>query len=112
MSKHHVAEPDYGTGKKNFNVYFIGVVLCVILTVIAFGTVAADKLSKANIFAIIFSAAILQFIVQVGCFLRLNAQTEQGKVNLMSLLFTLVVLVVVIGGSLWIMWHLNYNMMH
>ena len=39
-------------------------------------------------------------------------QTEQGKLNVMSFMFTIVVLAVIIGGSLWIMFHLNYNMMH
>ena len=112
MNEHPTSEPDYGTGKKKFNVYFIGVVLCVVLTLIAFTAVISDKLSKSSIFAIIFSAAVLQFLVQVGCFLRLNAKTKQARVNLMCFLFTILILLVVIIGSLWIMWHLNYNMMH
>ena len=63
-------------------------------------------------FLIILGIAVAQVIVQVICFLRLNAQTEQGKMNLMSFIFTIIILGVVVLGSLWIMVNLGYNMMH
>lgn len=107
-----LAEDMYGTGKKKLSIYLLGMVLCVILTLISFFTVLYSKLSVSVILAIIFISAMLQFIVQVVCFLRLNAKNEQSRMNLMSFVFTLVILFVLISGSLWIMWSLRYCMMH
>lgn len=109
MHQHH--QPDYGTGEKKLGTYIIGLVLCSILTLIAFGTVMANQLPPWQVLTIIYTAASIQFLVQVICFLRLNTQTEQGKINVMSILFTAVILFTIIIGSLWIMWNVNKNMM-
>jgi len=111
MSHAHHVEPDYGTGKKSLGVYTLGIFLCVVLTLIPFSVIMYDMFSRAANFAIIYTAAILQLIVQVVCFLRLNFETEQSKVNLLSFIFTIVILFVIVGGSLWIMWNLDYRMM-
>jgi len=110
--QHEHVQPDFGTGQKKLSVYITGVVLCVILTLVAFWAVMSDGLLHQHVIAIIFSAAILQFFVQVIFFLRLNAETEQGRINLMAFVFTGVILLAVIGGSLWIMVSLHYFMMH
>lgn len=104
-------EIDYGTGSKKGHVYLMGIVLCVIFTLIPFYLVMVPTLSRGVTFAVIYAFAILQLFVQVTCFLRLNTHTQQSKMNVMTFLFTLLILGVVIGGSLWIMWHLDYNMM-
>ncbi len=104
-------QPDYGTGQKKLSIYLIGLFSCTVLTLIAFGVVMAGSFTKAEMFITIFTAAIIQFLVQVICFLRLNTQTEQARMNMLSIIFTLVILVSVIGGSLWIMWSLNAYMM-
>lgn len=110
---HHDDEPiDYGTGQKKLSVYIVGIILCSILTIIAFWTVMSGQFSKLETFVIIYAAACIQFFVQVICFLRLNTQTEQGRTNVMALVFTIVILISIIVGSLWIMWNLDYNMMH
>ena len=112
MSHPHLTEPDYGTGKKTLSVYVIGVSLCILLTLIPFGVVMRDLMSRTHMIWTLIICALLQLMVQVVCFLRLNTQTEQGKSNVMCFLFTIVVALVVVGGSMWIMHHLNYNMMH
>ena len=83
-----------------------------ILTLIPFGAVMYHWFSHNVTFALLVIAAILQFLVQVICFLRLNTQSEQGWTNVLSFVFAIIVLLVVVGGSLWIMSNLNYNMMH
>lgn len=113
MGHHHhdVMQPDYGTGQKKLGIYVFGVALCAVLTVIAFWAVMSGSLPRGQTFAVIYALACIQFIVQVICFLRLNTQTEQGRMNVMTLLFTGVILVTIIAGSLWIMANVNYNMM-
>ncbi len=108
----HGSEPDFGTGKKSFKTYLTGIILCIVLTLIPFGIVMHGKMARAAAFVTIMICALVQFFVQVTCFLRLNSNSEQGKLNIMAFLFTVVILVVLVGGSLWIMSNLNYNMMH
>lgn len=113
MSASYTHEIDYGMGKKKLGTYVIGILLCVALTLIPFYIVMHQVLSARWLaIAAIYSCALLQFIVQVVCFLRLNAQTEQGRATLMSFVFSIVILLVIVLGSLWIMWNLNYNMVH
>lgn len=112
MSEHHDIQPDYGTGQKRLSIYLTGVVLCVVLTLISFWTVLGNQLSRGQILTVIYLSAIAQFFVQLICFLRVNTQTHQGRVNVMTLVFTGVVLLTVVAGSLWIMWNLNYYMVN
>lgn len=109
---HHDAQPDYGTGQKTLGVYTVGLVLCVILTLAAFAAVMIGQFTKLQTFFIIYSTAFIQFLVQLVCFLRLNTRTEQGQINVMAFVFTLMILLCVIFGSLWIMWNLNFYMVH
>jgi len=105
-------EADYGTGQKKLGMYLIGFISCSLLTLLSFWSVMSQRFSKLEVLAVIFSSALIQFLVQVICFLRLTAATEQGKTNIMTFLFTVVILISIIVGSLWIMWNLNYYMMH
>ena len=54
--------------------------------------------------------AVVQVIVHTVCFLHVNPRAEGGW-TLMAYIFTAVIVLIVIAGSLWIMYHLNTNMM-
>lgn len=112
MAQHELHEPDFGTGQKKLSTYIIGIILCVVLTLIAFGTVMLNTFSHFKTFTIIYAAACIQFLIQVIFFLRLNTHTEQSRMNVLSFVFTGAILVCIIVGSLWIMWNLDYYMMH
>lgn len=103
---------DFGTGQKKLGLYLIGFISCSILTLIAFWTVLSARFSKWEVFIIIYAAACIQFFVQVVCFLRLTTKTEQGKSNIMAFVFTGVILVCIILGSVWIMANLYFYTMH
>lgn len=107
-----MSETDYGTGQKKLGIYLIGFVSCTILTLFSFWSVMSQRFSKFEVLVLILSSAGVQFLVQVVFFLRLTTQTEQGRTNIMTFLFTGVILISIIVGSLWIMWNLNYYMMH
>ncbi|SRR5579883_986937 len=108
----HQEEVDYGTGQKKLGIYLLGLVSCSLLTLLSFWVVMSERLAKWEIFVIIYLSALVQFFVQLICFLRLNTQTEQGRNNVISFVFTAVILTSLFIGSLWIMWNLNYNMQH
>lgn len=111
MEQHEINQPDFGTGHKKLSIYSFGMLSCLILTIISFWTVMSQQFTKEAAFCIIYASALIQFIVQILCFLRLNTQTEQARINVMAILFTIVILTTIMLGSLWIMRNLHYNMM-
>ncbi len=112
MANHNLHQTDYGTGQKKLGIYTVGFIACSLLTLLSFWVVMQNPFTHGQTFAVIYSSACLQCVIQLICFLRLNNQTPQGRTNVMALVFTLVILVTIIVGSLWIMWNMNYNMMH
>ncbi|AQR75227.1 cytochrome o ubiquinol oxidase subunit IV [Sphingomonas sp. LM7] len=91
--------------------YLIGFLLSVVLTAVPFWLVMTGVLQDAQTTAILIVAfAVVQIIVHTVCFLHVNTQSEGGW-TLMAYAFTAVVVLIVIAGSLWIMYHLNTNMM-
>lgn len=112
MNQQPSASPDYGMGEKNLTIYMLGLFLCLILTVVPFATVQYAGYSYTKTVVHVYLAMFVQFLVQVICFLRLNWSTEQSKMNVLSFLFSIVVTAVIVTGSLWIMWNLNYYMAH
>lgn len=91
--------------------YRIGAVLSIILTVIPFWLVMSGALPDPGMTAaIIFALALVQIVVHVVSFLHLDTQSEGGW-TLLAFLFTAVIVVLTIGGSVWVMYHLNTNMM-
>lgn len=101
----------YGMGKKTLRSYIIGLLLSLIFTLCSFGIVSHHSLSTEYIFVSLAVLAIAQLIAQVVFFLRMNA-SEEGRWNLMPFLFTILIVAVIVGGSLWIMYNLNYNMVN
>lgn len=108
----HSKNNQYGMGKKTLNIYLFGFVACVLLTLLPFYVVMQGQLARGTLFATVIWSAIAQLIVQVTCFLRINAKDTEAMTNLLSFIMVIVVLTIVFGGSMWIMYHLNYNMMH
>ena len=90
--------------------YLIGFLLSVALTAIPFWLAMTGALDKpATIFAIV-GCAVIQILVHTVCFLHVNTTSESGW-TLMAYVFTAVLVLIVITGSMWIMYHLNANMM-
>jgi cytochrome o ubiquinol oxidase operon protein cyoD len=88
--------------------YLIGFVLALVLTAIPFGLVAARTLRPIPILVVIGVAAIAQAVVQLRYFLHLDLKpSSQNK--LIALCFAAVVLFILVGGSLWFMFALNYR---
>jgi cytochrome o ubiquinol oxidase operon protein cyoD len=100
---------DHGHG--SMTGYLIGFGLSVVLTIIPFWLVMTGILDNPQATTLIIIAlAVAQIIVHTVCFLHVNTQGEGGW-TLMAYLFTAVLVLITIGGSLWIVYHLNTNMM-
>lgn len=91
--------------------YLIGFGLSAILTAVPFWLVMTGTITDARVTAaIVIALAFVQIIVHTLFFLHVNTRAEGGW-TLMALVFTVVMVAIVISGSLWIMYHLNGNMM-
>lgn len=90
--------------------YAIGFILSVILTAIPFWLVMARPLDAGPTVAIIMAFAVVQIVVHMVYFLHMTPKAEGGW-SLTSLVFTIIVVVIMLAGSLWVMHHLNSNMM-
>jgi cytochrome o ubiquinol oxidase operon protein cyoD len=90
--------------------YATGFVLAVILTVIPFGLVATHALEPAATLAAIAVLALVQVAVHLRFFLHLDLRTAPRE-NLLALGFAALVILIMIGGSLWIMLDLHTRMM-
>lgn len=106
-------EADHGPDGLHISLkgYLTGFALSVVLTALAFWLVMGQVLAapSGTAFAVLALGAV-QIIVHMIYFLHLNARSEGGW-NLMALIFTLVLVVITLSGSLWVMFHLNHNMM-
>lgn len=90
--------------------YVIGFAVSVVLTAIPFWLVMARPLDAGVTAAIIMAFAVVQIVVHMVFFLHMTPKAEGGW-SLTSLVFTIVVVVIMLAGSLWVMHHLNTNMM-
>ncbi|TWF58379.1 cytochrome o ubiquinol oxidase subunit IV [Neorhizobium alkalisoli] len=108
---HHGHSHGHEAGHGSFKSYMTGFVLSVILTAIPFWLVMADVLdSKAATAAAVMIIGAVQIVVHMIYFLHMNTKSEGGW-TIMALIFTLVIVVIALSGSLWVMHHLNANMM-
>jgi cytochrome o ubiquinol oxidase operon protein cyoD len=99
----------HGTGPHSARPYVIGYILSLGLTLTAYAVVTGNHLAYHAIVALIASLALVQFIVQMVCFLHLGNEPKP-RWKLVVFGFMLGVVLIIVGGSLWIMANLNYHM--
>lgn len=108
MSQHTTtrAGESHGSSKS----YLTGFLICAILTVIPFALVMKPVFSHPVTLLILVAFAVVQIVVQLVYFLHMNRSSEGGW-NLISFVFTLVILFIVVGLSIWIIWSMHFYMM-
>jgi len=106
---HH--DDDDGAAHGTFKSYMTGFVLAAILTAIPFWLVMDRVVEDSRTTALVILAfAVVQIVVHIVYFLHMDTKSENGW-NMLALIFTLVLVVITLSGSIWIMYHLNSNMM-
>jgi cytochrome o ubiquinol oxidase subunit IV len=91
--------------------YMIGFVLSIILTAIPFGMVMFPSFGRDAIVATILTMAVVQVVVHVVYFLHLDSSHEE-RWNVSAFVFTVLIAAIVVGGSIWVMYHATENMEH
>ncbi|MGV8916279.1 MAG: cytochrome o ubiquinol oxidase subunit IV [Pseudomonas sp.] len=105
-AEHGHAGADHGSLKS----YAIGFFLSVILTVIPFGLLMHPVFAQPVTLAIIVAFAVVQIFVHLVFFLHMNRSSEQ-RWNVLAFAFTGLIIVIVVGLSLWVMYSIHTNMM-
>lgn len=102
---------EFGNDHGSVKSYIHGFILSLVLTIIPFVVVAKHWFSPLASYVIVGIFALAQLFVQLVYFLHLSHKST-ARWNLYVFLFTFLVVLILVLGSIWIMVNLNYFMMH
>ena len=91
--------------------YLLGLGLAVALTIASFSVVHSSYVYAPAIPVALVVFAIAQMGVHLVFFLHLTTGPDSIN-NVMALALGILIVVLIVGGSMWIMGHLNGNMVH
>jgi cytochrome o ubiquinol oxidase operon protein cyoD len=108
---HHNHHEEDGGYHATYKGYLIGFVLSVILTAIPFWLVMDKVLPSPRLTGfVVLGFAAVQMVIHMVYFLHLNTKVEGGW-SMLALVFTVALVVIMLSGSIWVLYHLNTNMM-
>jgi cytochrome o ubiquinol oxidase subunit IV len=90
--------------------YVVGLALALLLTATSFFIAGTDLVWQPSIPVALIVLAIAQMGVHLVFFLHITTGPDNTN-NVLALAFGLLVVFLVVGGSIWIMGHLNQNML-
>ena len=102
VGRHEVAEGVVG--------YLVGLGLAVLLTAVSFFIAGTSLVWHPSIPIALVVLAIAQIGVHLVFFLHITTGADNAN-NVLALAFGVLIVLLVIGGSLWIMANLHHNMM-
>jgi cytochrome o ubiquinol oxidase operon protein cyoD len=103
----HDTVADHGSART----YITGFLLAAVLTALPFWVVMAHVFEKSSTTAlVVLGLAAVQVVVHMIYFLHMNTRSEGGW-TMLALIFTVMLVVILMSGSVWVMYHLDHNMM-
>lgn len=99
----------HDTEHGSYRMYVTGFLLSVIFTLCAYLSVVHHVLAGNMLVFVLLVLAVVQFAVQMYYFLHIAHESKPRWKQLMVILMLTFVLIVVLG-SIWIMYNLNYRM--
>jgi len=103
-NQHHATHGSYGS-------YVVGFILSIVLTLVAYVAIVNDWFTGMGALLFVTTLAVLQLFVQLLFFLHMG-QERGPRWNFMTFVFAGIVVFIVVIGSIWIMYNLDYNMTH
>ena len=110
---HHPEHDHHDDGGYHATVegYLVGFFLSVVLTAIPFWLVMGQVIPSPKVTGfVILAFAAVQMVVHMIYFLHMNAKVEGGW-SMLALTFTAALVIIMLAGSIWVMHHMNTNMM-
>jgi cytochrome o ubiquinol oxidase operon protein cyoD len=90
--------------------YLIGLILASALTAVSFWAAQTDLIYGPGVPMALSALAVAQMGIHLVFFLHITTAPDNTN-NVLALAFGLLIVVIVVLGSLWIMLHLNHNVM-
>ena len=90
--------------------YRVGFILSVVLTVIPFAMAMYPLLSRSGTAWLVIVTGVVQIFIHLKYFLHLDTAAEQ-RWNLVALVFSAVIILLLVGLSIWIMSSVHHNML-
>lgn len=100
------SDPGY---HRELRIYVWGLALALILTVVPFALVDWHAMTTSAVWIAIASFALVQAIVHFRCFLHVHPPHENVD-EMLLVLFTGLILVMMAGGTVWILGNLHSRM--
>ena len=110
MYKQSSLHSSAGTSHGSSRSYLVGFLVSVLLTLIPFGLVMYPTLPKSITLMIVLAFAVIQVLVHLVYFLHLD-RSEAQRENVVAFVFAGLVIVLLVGLSLWIMFSIHTYMM-
>ena len=103
---------DRGGGASHASVrgYVVGFILSVILTAIPFALVMSGTVPASTAVPAALALGAVQMVVHLVYFLHMDRASTRTW-NMAAFVFTVIILVILVVGSLWVMHNLDVNMM-
>ncbi|GAB1579598.1 cytochrome o ubiquinol oxidase subunit IV [Bordetella petrii] len=96
---------DHGSLKS----YLVGFAISIVLTLGSFGLVMMDAVPRSLALPGIIALCVAQLLVQLVFFLHMGRSQRD---NLSAFVFSVFVIAIIVGGSVWVLHNMNANMMH
>jgi len=90
--------------------YLLGLALAVGLTIASFWVVGTNEIYRPGLAVGILVLAVAQMGVHLIFFLHITTAPDNAN-NILALAFGVLIVCLVVFGSLWVMTHMNHNMM-
>lgn len=101
---------DAGVVLQGLRSYAVGLVLATLLTIVSFAVARTTLVWQPSIPIALFVLAVAQMGVHIVFFLHITSGPDSAN-NIMALAFGVLIVLLLIGGSTWIMGHMNHAMM-
>ncbi|HEX7381746.1 MAG TPA: cytochrome o ubiquinol oxidase subunit IV [Nevskiaceae bacterium] len=95
--------------RREMRAYITGAILALLLTLVPFAIVRWHVLPREALYYLIGAFALVQMVVHFRFFLHIGLRQKREDLHL--ILFSTVLLVLIVGGTLWIMFDLAGRMM-
>ncbi|MCG5076000.1 cytochrome o ubiquinol oxidase subunit IV [Paraburkholderia tagetis] len=107
MSAHSIHEEE---SHGSLSGYLAGFVLAVVLTAASFWLVLHGGFSRETALIGLAVLAVVQILVHLVFFLHMNSSSSQ-RWNVTAFAYTVLTVLIIVGGTLWVMHNVGMNMM-
>jgi len=103
-------EPEERTLRQEVGGYVLGLALAIVLTVASFWAVRAREIYASGIAMALLVLTVAQIGIHLIFFLHITTDPDNEN-NILALAFGVLIVCLIVFGSLWVMIHLNNNLM-